>query len=264
MPLAQVLGEISALAGSYREVVLTGINLGRWGREAGFQPDRRMRLSDLLTTILKETAVERLRISSVEPMDFTDELFDVMAGSRRIARHIHAPLQSGSDAVLRRMKRRYRSRHYEDRLLRAYGLIPHAAFGADVMTGFPGETDAEFQETYDFIQRLPLTYLHVFTYSSRPGTPAADATDHVPHPARKERTRLLRDLAAQKNLEFRRSMVGRTLSAVTLDNGRALTENYLNVELAVPRPANQLVELRIGGVTAAGLSEAGALTVLAS
>ena len=264
MPLSQVLGEISALAGSYREVVLTGINLGRWGREAGFQPERRMRLSDLLAVILQETAVERLRISSVEPMDFTDDLLDVMAGSRRVARHIHAPLQSGSDAVLKRMKRRYRSRHYEDRLMRAFGLLPDAAFGADVMTGFPGETDAEFQETYDFIQRLPLTYLHVFTYSSRPGTTAADATDHVPHPARKERTRLLRDLAAQKNLEFRRRMVGRTLSAVTLDNGKALTENYLNVEMAVPRAANQLVDLRIGGVTAAGLSEAGALTVLAS
>jgi len=264
MPLAQVLAEIGALAGNYREVVLTGINLGRWGREAGFQPERRMRLSDLLTVILRETAVERLRISSVEPMDFTDELLDVMAASARIARHVHAPLQSGSDSVLKRMKRRYRVRHYEDRLMRAHALMPEAAFGADVMTGFPGETDAEFRETYDLIQRLPLTYLHVFTYSARPGTPAADAADHVAHPARKERTRLLRDLATQKNLEFRRRMVGRTLSAVTLDNGKALTENYLNVELATPRAANQRVDLRIGAVTPAGLSEAGALTVLAS
>jgi threonylcarbamoyladenosine tRNA methylthiotransferase MtaB len=264
MPLAQVLGEISALAASYREVVLTGINLGRWGREAGFQIEQRMRLSDLLTAVLNETPVERLRISSVEPMDFTDELLDVMAGSRRIARHIHAPLQSGSDSVLKRMKRRYRARHYEDRLMRAFALLPEAAFGADVMTGFPGETETEFRETYEFIQRLPFTYLHVFTYSARPGTPAAEAADHVPHPARKERTRLLRDLAAQKNLEFRRRMAGRTLSAVTLDNGKALTENYLNVELAAPRPANQLLDLRIGAVTAAGLSEAGALTVLAS
>lgn len=264
MPLAQVVGEIGLLAANFREVVLTGINLGRWGKEAGFQAHQRMRLSDLLTLLLNETSVERLRISSVEPMDFTDELLDVMAGSSRIARHIHAPLQSGSDSVLKRMKRRYRVRHYEDRLMRAFRLLPDAAFGADVMTGFPGETDAEFRETYELIQRLPLTYLHVFTYSSRPGTPAADAPGHVPHPARKERTRLLRDLAAQKNLEFRRRMVGRTLSAVTLDNGKALTDNYLNVELAAPRAANQMVDLRIGAVTAAGLSEAGALTVLAS
>lgn len=264
MPLAQVVGEIGSLAANFREVVLTGINLGRWGKEAGFQAPQRMRLSDLLTVLLKETSVERLRVSSVEPMDFTDELLDVMAGSSRIARHIHAPLQSGSDSVLKRMKRRYRVRHYEDRLMRALRLLPEAAFGADVMTGFPGETDAEFRETYELIQHLPLTYLHVFTYSSRPGTPAADAPDHVPHPARKERTRLLRDLAAQKNLEFRRRMVGRTLSAVTLDNGKALTDNYLNVELAAPRAANQMVDLSIGAVTAAGLSEAGALTVLAS
>lgn len=264
MPLEQVLSELGALAASYREVVLTGINLGRWGREAGFDPGRRMRLSDLLTLVLKETVVERLRISSVEPMDFTDELLAVMAGSRRIARHIHAPLQSGSDAVLKRMKRRYRARHYEDRLMRAYALLPEAAFGADVMTGFPGESEAEFRETYDFIARLPLTYLHVFTYSARPGTPAAGAADHVPHPVRKERTRLLRELAAQKNLDFRRRMLGRTLSAVTLDNGTALTENYLNVELASPRPPNQIVELRAGAVTPAGLAEAGALSVLAS
>jgi threonylcarbamoyladenosine tRNA methylthiotransferase MtaB len=264
MPLAQVLREIRALAVNYREVVLTGINLGRWGREADFQLENRMRLSDLLAVVLNETPVERLRISSVEPMDFTDELLDVMAGSRRIASHLHAPLQSGSDSVLKRMKRRYRTRHYADRLTRAFALLPDAAFGADVMTGFPGETDTEFRETYEFIERLPFTYLHVFTYSSRPGTPAAEAADHVPHTVRKERTRLLRDLAAQKNLEFRRRMTGRTLSAVTLDNGRALTENYLNVELATPRPANQMVDLRIGAVTAAGLSEAGALTVLAS
>ncbi|HEY3442160.1 MAG TPA: tRNA (N(6)-L-threonylcarbamoyladenosine(37)-C(2))-methylthiotransferase MtaB [Paludibaculum sp.] len=264
MPLVQVIAEIGALAGNFREVVLTGINLGRWGREAGFQLERRMRLSDLLTVVLRETAVQRLRISSVEPMDFTDELLDVMAASPRIARHVHAPLQSGSDSVLKRMKRRYRARHYEDRLMRAHALLPDAAFGADVMTGFPGETDTEFRETYDLVQRLPLTYLHVFTYSARPGTPAADAADHVSHPARKERTRLLRDLAAQKNLEFRRRMVGRTLSAVTLDNGKALTDNYLNVEMATPRTANQLVDLRIGAVTPAGLSEAGALTVLAS
>ncbi len=263
MSLAQAVAEIGALAPNYREVVLTGINLGRWGRESGFQPERRMRLADLLAVVLRETAVERLRISSVEPMDFTDELLDVMAGSPRIARHVHAPLQSGSDSVLKRMKRRYRARHYEDRLLRAFALLPGAAFGADVMTGFPGETDLEFAETCAFIERLPLTYLHVFTYSARPGTPAAASPDHVPHPVRKERTRLLRQLAAQKNLEFRRRMVGRTLSAVTLDNGKALTDNYLNVELATPRPANQLIELRIGAVTGAGLSEAGALTVLA-
>jgi threonylcarbamoyladenosine tRNA methylthiotransferase MtaB len=257
MPLEQVLAELRGLAANYREIVLTGINLGRWGREAGFRPADRMRLSDLLRVVLEETSVERLRISSVEPMDFTDELLELMASSSRIAKHVHAPLQSASDTVLKRMKRRYRSRHYEDRLRRAYALMPNAAFGADVMTGFPGETAEEFQQTYDFIERLPFTYLHVFTYSERPGTPAVSHAEPVPHQVRKERTRRLRDLAARKNLAFRTAQQGRVLSAVTLDNGKALTENYLPVEMAVPRGSNLIVELVIGGVTGAGLREAG-------
>lgn len=261
MPLEQVLGEMRRLAAGYREVVLTGINLGRWGREAGFRPDDRMRLSDLLKVVLRETDVARLRVSSVEPMDFTDELLELMAGEPRIAKHVHAPLQSGSDAVLKRMKRRYRARHYEDRMAKAFELMPEAAYGADVMTGFPGETEAEFRETCEFVERMPLTYLHVFTYSERPGTPAAEGPQ-VPHPVRKERTRALRELGARKNLEFRRRMVGRTLSAVTLDNGKALTGNYLSVELAAARAANEIVDLKIGGVTEQGLREAGLLNVL--
>lgn len=261
MAVEQVLEEMRRLAAGYREVVLTGINLGRWGREAGFRPEDRMRLADLLKVVLRETDVARIRISSVEPMDFTDELLETMAASSRIAKHVHAPLQSGSDAVLKRMKRRYRTRHYEDRMAKAYELMPEAAYGADVMTGFPGETEAEFRETYEFVERMPFTYLHVFTYSERPGTPAAEGPQ-VPHPVRKERTRALRELGARKNLEFRQRMVGRTLSAVTLDNGKALTENYLSVEMAAARAANEIVELKIGGVTEQGVSEAGRLAVI--
>lgn len=161
------------------------------------------------------------------------------------------------------MKRRYRTRHYEDRILRAASLMPEAGFGADVMTGFPGESDAEFQETLEFISRMPLTYLHVFTYSERPGTPAAGMPGRVPWEVRKERTRQLRRLAAEKNLAFRRRFVGRTVDAVTLDNGKALTGNYLTVELGRPRSANQIVPVRIGGLSPSGLAEAGALPVLA-
>ena len=261
MPEEEVLRQVRALAERYAEVVLTGINLGRWGRERGFGEPRR--LHDLLRRILEETRVQRLRISSVEPMDWTEELFELMARSPRIAPHVHMPLQSGSDAVLKRMKRRYRTRHYEDRILRAAQMMPDAAFGADVMTGFPGETDAEFQETLEFIARMPFTYLHVFTYSERPGTPAAGMPGRVPWQVRKDRTRQLRRLAAEKNLAFRRRFVGRTLDAVTLDNGKALTGNYLVVELARPRPANQIVAVRISGLSPSGLAEAGALTVLA-
>lgn len=261
MPLGQVVEQVRGLSRSYREIVMTGVNLGRWGRERGLVAERRMRLADLLELLLRETDVERLRLSSVEPMDFSDDLLRLMSESPRIAKHVHAPLQSGSDSVLKRMKRKYRARHYEDRMLRAHALMPDAAFGADVMTGFPGETDAEFAETHAFIERMPFTYLHVFTYSERPGTPAAELPQ-VPHPARKERTRLLRALGEKKNREFRQRMVGRTLRAVTLDGGKALSENYLNIQLSRPRAANELVELAVGGLTANGLFEAGALPVL--
>lgn len=262
MPVAQAIEQVRSLARSYKEIVLTGINLGRWGREREFESEARMRLADLLRLMLRETEAQRLRLSSVEPMDFSDDLLELMASEPRIAKHVHAPLQSGSDTVLKRMKRKYRARHYEDRLLRAHTLMPDAAFGADVMTGFPGETDAEFNETYAFIERMPFTYLHVFTYSERPGTPAAEF-EQVPWNVRKERTRILRELGARKNREFRQRMVGRTLSAVTLDNGTALTENYLKIELAQPHAANELVEIEVGALSRDGLREASPLLVLA-
>ena len=253
-PPDRVLAQVRALASRYCEVVLSGINLGRWGRE----PGSRMRLADLLRRLLEETDIERLRLSSVEPMDFSDDLLGLMASSPRIARHVHAPLQSGSGSVLRRMHRKYRPRHYAGRVFQARGLMPDAAIGADVMTGFPGETDAEFEENRAFIAALPFTYLHVFTYSERPGTPAAAASAQVPMPVRKERNRVLREVAAEKNRAFRRSMVGRTLSVVTLHEDRmAISGNYLKVELASPREANRMIEVEIGGVTQDGLREAG-------
>jgi threonylcarbamoyladenosine tRNA methylthiotransferase MtaB len=255
-PAQQVVDQIRNLAARYREVVLSGINLGRWGRE----PGSTLRLADLIRRLLDETPIERLRLSSIEPMDWSDDLLDLAASSPRIAKHVHAPLQSGSDRVLRRMHRKYRPKHYEDRIRKARALMPGAAIGADVMTGFPGETDAEFEESRAFIESLPFTYLHVFTYSERPGTPAASSAQ-VPMDVRRDRNRILRELAAAKNLEFRRGMLGRTLSVVTL-TGDALSDNFLKVELAAPRPANQLIEVKIGSVTAAGLREHNPLPVL--
>jgi threonylcarbamoyladenosine tRNA methylthiotransferase MtaB len=193
-------------------------------------------------------------------MDWSDDLLDLVAASGRIAKHVHAPLQSGSDRVLRRMHRKYRPRHYEDRILKARASMPDAAIGADVMTGFPGESDAEFEESRALIQSLPFTYLHVFTYSERPGTPAA-ASEQVPMELRRERNRMLRELAAAKNLEFRRQMLGRTLPVVTLSDG-ALSDNFLKVELATPHDRNQLIDVKIGSVTANGLREDGGFTVL--
>jgi threonylcarbamoyladenosine tRNA methylthiotransferase MtaB len=194
-------------------------------------------------------------------MDFSDELLGLMAESPRIAKHVHAPLQSGSDTVLRRMHRKYRPRHYADRIWKARALMPDCAVGADVMTGFPGETEAEFEESRAFIESLPFTYLHVFTYSERPGTPAAELPQ-VPAEVRKRRTHILRELASRKNFEFRRAMVGRVLPAVTLDGGVALSGNYLKIALAAAREANRLIEVRIGGMAGDRLTETGALTVV--
>ena len=265
-PADQVIAQVRALAARYKEVVLSGINLGRWGRD--IEPrdfEGRLRLVDLLRRLLDETAIERLRLSSVEPMDFSDDLLQLIADSPRIAKHVHAPLQSGSDRVLRRMHRKYRPRHYADRIWKAREWMPDCAVGADVMTGFPGETEEEFEESRAFIESLPFTYLHVFTYSERPGTPAAESADQVPVAIRKQRTRVLRELAARKNLEFRRSMIGKILSAVTLDDG-ALSENYLKIKLAatlnIGREANRIVDVNIGGVTSDGLYEAGVMPVL--
>jgi threonylcarbamoyladenosine tRNA methylthiotransferase MtaB len=246
-----VIQQVRDLAAKYREVVLSGINLGRWGRDL----EGSSRLVDLVQRLLDETQVERLRLSSVEPMDWSDALLELVATSPRIAKHVHAPLQSGSDQVLRRMHRKYHPRHYADRILKARALMPDCAVGADVMTGFPGETEQEFAESRAFIEGLPFTYLHVFTYSARPGTPAAKEAQ-VPLEIRKRRTHILRELASVKNRAFRQSMLGRTLSVVTIENG-ALSDNYLKVTLAHPREANRILEVPIAGLTSDGLCESG-------
>jgi threonylcarbamoyladenosine tRNA methylthiotransferase MtaB len=259
-PAEQVIEQVRELSEHYREIVLSGINLGRWGRDA--QRSFGARLVNLLRRLITETGVERLRLSSVEPMDLTAELLELMAASPRIARHVHAPLQSGCDATLKRMKRRYRARHYAGRVELARELMPDAGIGADVMVGFPGETEEEFEESRAFIESMPFTYLHVFTYSERPGTPAATSRDQVPVRVRKDRNRVLRELAAVKNAAFRQSFVGRKLSAVTIGGRRAVSTNYLEVELASEQPANRLVEVVIGSVRDIGVAERNPLRVL--
>lgn len=257
LPPQQVLRQIRALCtAGYREVVLSGINLGRYGRDL----TERVRFARLIRLILDETPIERLRLSSVEPMDFTDELLDLMAGDSRIAQHIHAPLQSGSDRILRAMHRKYQARHYRDHILAAYQRMPNAAFGADVMVGFPGETEDDFKQTRRLVESLPFTYLHVFPFSRRPGTPADTMADQVPGAVVRERGRILRELAAEKNRRFREQQLGRTLSVLTLEERTeggtwALSDNYLKVFLAgEPLPANQLVDVRIVSLSDEGLA----------
>ncbi len=246
-----VVEQVRALGEKYREVVLSGINLGRWGRESAST----MRLPDLLRRLLAETEIERIRLSSVEPMDFSDDLLGLLAESPRIAKHVHAPLQSGADAILRKMHRKYRPRHYADRMIKARGLMPDAAIGADVMVGFPGETEELFEESRQFIASMPFTYLHVFTYSERSGTPAATMAGAVPMRVRKDRNRVLRELAGEKNAAFRQNLLGREFTAVTLDPpGLALTGNYVQAKLDLPYTPNRLIRLRPRALTANGVS----------
>lgn len=250
--LESVIEQVRDLATRHCEVVLSGINLGRWGRDLPEQ----LRFLDLLETLLQKTSIARLRISSVEPMDWNDALLGLVAGEPRIAKHVHLPLQSGSDAVLKRMFRKYRTRHYASRLDLTQRLVPDAAVGADVMTGFPGESHAEFQETLKFIDQQPFTYLHVFTYSERPGTRAANAAGAVPMEVRRERTRILRELSDSKHQKFCHRMLGKSLPAITLEQrGMALTTNFLKVRMAHDREPNQLIDLEIGGFDQAGLRE---------
>lgn len=247
MKLERVIAEANALvAAGYREIVLSGINLGRWARD--FEPQQRF--EQLVRSLLEHTDIQKIRISSVEPMDWSDELIALVAGSPRIASHAHVPLQSGSDRILRRMHRKYRPWHYAEKIRKIHEAMPEAAIGADVMTGFPGESDELFEESRSFIEHLPFTYLHVFTYSSRPGTPSAAMPDQVPVHVARERNRVLRDLAAGKNIAFRRKFVGKTLEVITLQQSdaewtEALSDNYLKVRLTGRHPANQILTAAI-------------------
>jgi len=246
LSLEHVVRDTNDLVGrGYREIVLSGINLGRWGRDL----TPRSNFAAMLRAILDNTSIEKLRISSVEPMDWTGELIELVASSPRIAKHAHVPLQSGSDTVLRRMHRKYRPWHYADRIERIRRAMPDAAIGADVMVGFPGESDEEFEQTSALIERLPFTYLHVFTYSSRPGTPSAEMLNQVPVHVARERNRVLREIAAAKKQEFLRSFIGRDLEALTLSrrfegHTEALTDNYLKVRVGGEHPPNHFVTVK--------------------
>jgi threonylcarbamoyladenosine tRNA methylthiotransferase MtaB len=249
MKLDRVIAEADALvAAGYREIVLSGINLGRWGRD--FQPQQRF--EQLIRALLEHTEIEKIRISSVEPMDWSDDLVALVAGSPRIAKHAHVPLQSGSDRILRKMHRKYRPWHYAEKIRKIREAMPEAAIGADVMVGFPGETDELFEESRSFIEHLQFTYLHVFTYSSRPGTPSAAMPDQVPVHVARERNRVLRELAAEKNRAFRESFVGRSLDVITLQAGgygwtEALSDNFLKVRLAGRHEANKWIKVEVEG-----------------
>src|SRR5277367_445544 len=240
---------------SAREIVLSGINLGTYGRDL----TPRVEFIDLLRRILDETQIERLRISSIEPQDVTQDLIDLFASSGRIAQHFHIPLQSASDPILIAMHRWYRSEHYARRVQLIQDRLPNVAIGADVIAGFPGETESDHAATLAFIEQRPFTYLHVFSYSPRPGTKAATATNQVPSHIIKRRARELRALSEAKSAFFRRTQIGRTQRVLTLHrdehslNDRtgaaytpALSSNYVRVQVPGIHPSNQWLDVLIG------------------
>ncbi len=234
LPAAEALAHLRRLtAEGYNEVVLSGVDLGAWGQDLAEKPE----LIDLTRRILEETSLPLLRFSSLEPMDLTDEFIELLASTGRIARHLHAPLQSGSNRILRRMHRWYTREEYAERVLQLAGKWENAGIGADVIVGFPGETDEDFQDTVELVERLPFSYLHVFSYSDRPGTEGSQLDGKVPKPVIRERSRILRAVAAEKAASFRAKQVGKSLRVLTLNQAHesslipALSENYLKLRV---------------------------------
>ena len=258
---ADVLDRIARLTeAGYREIVFTGVNTGDYGRD--LEPPTR--LDRLLERAIGVEGLGRLRLNSLEPKTVTAALAGLFAGGGgRLAPHLQVPLQSGSDPVLLRMRRPYRVADYAAVVESLRLRVPDMAIGADVIVGFPGETGEEFESTCRFIESSPLNYLHVFSYSARPGTPAAELPAPVPPDTIRERSARLRRLAADLSLRFRRSFLGRTREALTLNEVRpdgrlrALTDNFIDLgcDLEGRDPAlwrNRLVRVRIDAADEAG------------
>jgi threonylcarbamoyladenosine tRNA methylthiotransferase MtaB len=215
----------------YYEVVLTGIHIGAYGKEPGGKGT----LPGLLQKLLLETGISRIRLSSIDPDEIDDTFIRLIAESNgRIAPHLHIPLQSGCDTTLKRMKRKYSTKLYLETVNALRKSLPDIAIGADVITGFIGENDEEFKTTYNFIKDLPVTYLHVFTYSDRKGTEAFLLPEKVDEAVKKERAKRLRELSTDKRIRYLKSNIGKAVTVVfdkKKTNGywKGVSENYITV-----------------------------------
>lgn len=237
----------SVIDDGYREIVLTGVNVGDFGRQSGET------FLDLIRQLDRLPGLDRIRISSIEPNLLSNEIIAFVARSNTIQPHFHIPLQSGSDDVLQLMKRRYRTDLYRSRVQTILDLIPDACIGVDVITGHPGETDTHFQTTMDFLQSLPVGYLHVFTYSERPNTSALDLDENIPKKIRKERTHKLRRISEQKRFDFDSRFLGSVrpvLIEQEVQDGWVFgwTDNYIRVSVPFdPALVNKVVHCRLDG-----------------
>jgi len=215
-----------------KEIVLTGVNTGDFGIRNGKREDR---FIDLVRELDKVDSVERIRISSIEPNLLHDEIIEFVSDSDKFVPHFHIPLQSGSDKLLKRMKRRYLSDLYTSRIKKIKELMPHCCIGVDVIVGFPGETEEDFLDTYNYLNEIDISYLHVFTYSERANTPAAEMDEVVPMKERHRRSKMLRNLSEKKKRKFYEENLERTFEVLfeeDINNGmmHGFTENYIRIE----------------------------------
>jgi len=232
--IPKVLAQVEQLAeAGVQEIVLTGVNLG----DFGISPDgkRSNQFSELVKALDQQAAVPRFRISSIEPNLLHPEIIETVAASSCFMPHFHIPLQSGSNKILASMRRRYRRELYADRVAHIKSVMPHAAIGVDVIVGYPGEDDTAFRETADFLQDLEITYLHVFTYSERENTPAAEMTQVVPVAERNQRNKILRHLSYKKQMIFQKQFTGTTRKVLWEDHEKdgmmeGYTDNYIRVK----------------------------------
>ena len=218
-----------------KEIVLTGVNIGDYGKGEFGNKKHEHTFLDLISNLNKVEGIERIRISSIEPNLLKDESIDLVAQSKSFVPHFHMPLQSGSDDLLKKMKRRYLTSLYQNRINKIHEVMPDCCIGVDVIVGFPGETEEKFLETYNFLNQLPISYLHVFTYSERENTEAAEMEGVVPIPERKRRNKMLRILSEKKKMAFYQTQVGKTLPVLWEHENKngmmfGFTENYVRVQ----------------------------------
>ena len=242
-----------------KEIVLTGVNIGDYGKGEFGNKKHEHTFLDLVKALDRVGGIHRLRISSIEPNLLKNETIDFVAQSNSFVPHFHIPLQSGSDEILKLMRRRYMSDLYIDRVQRIKRTMPHACIGVDVIVGFPGETDALFLETYNFLNALDISYLHVFTYSERDNTPAADMKDVVPKNIRNKRSKMLRGLSVKKRRAFYESQIGKIRTVLFEGENKAgyihgFTENYVKVKAPWnPELVNTLYEIKLTEIDQDGL-----------
>lgn len=241
-----------------KEVVLTGVNIGDFGIHEG---RRKEKFEDLVRALDEIEGIDRFRISSIEPNLLTNEIIQFVSTSKRFVPHFHIPLQSGSNDILRTMGRRYLKQLYEDRVSKIKTLMPHCCIGTDVIVGFPGETQEHFLETYNFLNELPVSYLHVFTYSERANTRADEMDDVVPMAIRNERSKMLRILSEKKRRKFYEGNLNQTFRVLfeeDIEEGRihGFTENYIRVSAKYdPLLLNEIKRVTLSEINGKGTVE---------